>query len=177
MGEVVGEAWGCDFLHQLGHAIGTVLVVGMVSLAGWLVLRDRVAWASRWAVAGAVGSVVGLALYVPILALAREALGYLTIALTLHLPLLGAAVSQTSALRHHVPRPARWAVAWSFGLQLGVAVAWFAGGCCAPAVSVHPVFEKAVAYWWAVIPSSMAGRCSTRCGRRCPSPGPGEPCP
>lgn len=36
MGEVVGAARGGDLLHLLGHAIGTVIVVGLVSLAGSL---------------------------------------------------------------------------------------------------------------------------------------------
>ena len=61
IGEVVGEAaWGGDFLHQLGHAIGSVLLMGLVSLAGWVALHDRVAWASRWALATTLGSVAGL---------------------------------------------------------------------------------------------------------------------
>ena len=33
MGEVVGEARGGDFRHQLGHTIGTVLLIVFLSLA------------------------------------------------------------------------------------------------------------------------------------------------
>ncbi len=159
MGEIVGEAWGGDFLHQLGHTIGTVLVVGMVSLAGWLVLRTRAAWATRWAVAATVGSVVGLALHVPILALAPDALDGLTIALTLHLPLIMAATFQVRALRSQIRRPGRWALAWFVGILLGVGGAWYAGGGLdgASVESVHPVLEKAVEYWWRMLPRSVAG--------------------
>jgi hypothetical protein len=160
MGEVVGEAWGGDFLHQLGHAIGSVLLVGLLALAGWLVLRGRVAWAARWAIAGSIGSLVGLALYLPILALAPVALGELTIALSLHLPLITAAISQAWALRGHVHGPKRWAAAWFFAVLFGVAVAWYTGGGLAGAAapgSLYPVIEKAVAYWWLMIPRSLLG--------------------
>jgi hypothetical protein len=158
-GEVVGEAWGGDFLHLTGHAIGTVLVVGLVSLAGWLVLRHHVAWASRGAAAATVGSVVGLALYVPILALAPDTLSGLTIALTLHLPLIMAATFQARALRSRLRRPRRWALAWFVGILLGVAVAWYAGGGLdgASTGSFHPVLDKAIAYWWRMIPRSVLG--------------------
>lgn len=159
MGEVVGEAWGGDFLHLLGHAIGTVIVVGLVSLAGWLALRRQVRWTSRSALATTVGASVGLVLYLPILALVPGTLAGLTIALSLHLPLIVAAVFQAMALRGHLPRPGRWASNRFVGILVGVGVAWFAGGGLegASAESVHPVFEKAVAYWWAMIPRSLAG--------------------
>ncbi len=55
MGEVIGEAWGGDLLHALGHALGTVLLMALVSLAGWLALRRRVTWASRWTLAATLG--------------------------------------------------------------------------------------------------------------------------
>lgn len=160
MGEVVGEAWGGDFLHQLGHAMGTVLLVGLLSLAGWFVLRGRVTWAARWAVAGTVGSLAGLALYLPLLAVAPAALGELTIALSLHLPLITAAAGQAWALRGHVRGPKRWAAAWFFAVLFGVGVAWYAGGGLAGASApgaLYPVLEKAVAYWWMMIPRSLLG--------------------
>jgi hypothetical protein len=158
MGEVVGEAWGGDFLHLLGHAIGTVALLGLVSIAGWLALRGREAWVSRWASAAIVGSIVGLALYTPILALAPDAAAGLTIAGTLHLPLLMAATFQARALRRQMRRPRRWALAWLVGVLLGVAAWFIAGGYDGVEVgAVHPVLDKAVTYWWRVMPRSMLG--------------------
>jgi hypothetical protein len=159
MGEVVGEAWGGDFLHLTGHAIGTVVVVGLVALAGWLVLRHQVAWATRWAVAPIIGAVVGVALYLPILALAPDTLAGFTIALTLHLPLFAAATFQATALGGHLPQPRRSAATWFVGIVLGVGVAWFAGGGLegASAESLHPVLDRVAAYWWAMIPRSLLG--------------------
>lgn len=159
MGEVVGEAWGGDFPHQLGHAIGTVLLVGSLALAGWLVLRGRVAWAGRWALAGAIGSIVGLALYVPILAMAPPAIVGLTIALTFFLPLITAVVFQAWSVRGHLPAPKRWAAAWFFAVLFGAAAAWYAGGGVEGAAAgfLYPVFDKAVAYWWLMIPRSLLG--------------------
>lgn len=159
MGEVVGEAWGGDFLHALGHTVGTTVVVGLVSVAGWLVLRDRARWASRWALAGTAGSLVGLVLYVPILAAAPDTIAGITLALTLHLPLLMAATFQARALRGHLRQPRRWALAWFVGIVLGVTVAWFAAGGLdgASAGSVHPVLPKALDFWWRMVPRSVLG--------------------
>lgn len=158
-GEVIGEAWGGDFGHLLGHTIGTVLAISIVSIGGWVVLRGRVAWVSRWAWACSLGAIMGLVIYVPILALAPDALGGLTIALTLHLPLIMATITQAVLLRGHMRHPGRWALAWLVGIVLAVAVAWFAGGGVegASAGAVHPVFEKAAAYWLHMIPRSLFG--------------------
>jgi hypothetical protein len=159
LGEVVGEAWGGAFLHQLGHAIGTVLHIWLLVAAAWLVLRDRLSWVQPWAIAGAIGSLVGLVLYLLVLSLA-ESPEELIIALSLYLPLLGAVVAQSRALRGHIDRPRRWAAAWFLAILFGVGAAWYAGGGVAGASvgsSLHPVFEKAVAYGWRMIPRSLLG--------------------
>lgn len=158
MGEVVGEAWGGDFLHLFGHAIGTVVLVGLLSIAGWTALRGRQAWVPRWAAAATVGSIVGLALYAPILALAPDAVAGLTIAGTLHLPLLMSATFQAWALRGQPRGPRRWPLTWLVGVVLGVA-AWFAGGGYdgVEIDSVHPVLDKALTYWWRAIPTCLLG--------------------
>lgn len=148
-----------DRRRQLGHAIGTVALVGLLSLAGGLVLRGRVAWAGRWALAGALGSIVGLVLYVPILATAPRAIVGVTIALTFYLPVVTAVVFQARAVRGHVRAPKRWAAAWFFAILGGVAAAWFATGGVegAAAGPVYPVFEKAAEYWCRMIPRSLLG--------------------
>ncbi len=159
MGEVVGEAWGGDDLHQLGHALGTVLFIALLSLAGWIALRGSVVWAFRSASAAVLGSVVGLAAYLPVLTFAPDALSELSIALTLHLPLAAAAVTQAVALRGRARRPGRWAVAWYLAVLTGVAVAWFSGGGVSGLYvdSVHPVLEKAAELWWRVLPDCLLG--------------------
>jgi hypothetical protein len=159
MGEVVGEAWGGEFLHQLGHAIGTVLLIALLSLATWLGLRVEADWIGRCAVATVVGAVIGLAAFLPVIALAPDSLGVFTIALTLHLPLFAAAVAQGWSLRGHVPWPARWAVAWYLVVLTGVAVAWFSSGGVsgARAYVVHPVLSSAADYWWRMVPRSLLG--------------------
>jgi hypothetical protein len=159
MGEVVGEAWGGDDLHQLGHALGTVLLIALLSLAGWIALRGTVAWAFRAASAAALGSVVGLAAYLPVLRFAPDALSELSIALTLHLPLTAAAVTQAVVLRGHARRPGRWAVACYLAVLTGVAVAWFSGGGIAGVEvdAVHPVLEKAAELWWRIAPQCLLG--------------------
>jgi hypothetical protein len=159
MGEVVGEAWGGDFLHQLGHTIGTMLLIAFLSLATWLGLRVEADWIDRWAVATVVGAVIGLAAFLPVIALAPDALVAFTIALTLHLPLFTAAVAQGWSLRGHVQRPARWAVAWYLVVLTGVAVAWFSGGGVSGAHTdaVHPVLSNAAEYWRRMVPRSLLG--------------------
>ena len=159
MGEVVGEAWGGSSLHLLGHTLGTVLLIGLLATAAWLALHRRVPWVARWAVLATAGSLVGLMLYAPVLALAPADVAELTIALTLHLPLLTAAVFMALALRGDVPRPYRWALNWYLGVLLGVAAAWFSAGGLAGASteSLHPIFENAVAYGWDRIPESLLG--------------------
>jgi hypothetical protein len=154
-GRSVGEAWGGDFLHLLGHAIGTVVVVGLVSLA----VRSRAPWASRGAIAATIGSLIGLAFYLAIVALAGDTLGELTIALTLHLPLIAAATVQAWALRRRLRRPRCWALTWLVSILVGAGVAWYAGGGLdgASSATVHPVFERAVDYWWRTIPESALG--------------------
>jgi hypothetical protein len=119
LGEVVGEAWGGAFLHLFGHAIGTVLHVWLLVVAAWLVLRGRVAWAKPWAIAGAVGSLIGLVLYLPLLSLATTP-EELIIAFSLYLPLTAAAVAQSRVLRGHVQEPGRWAASWFFAIVFGV---------------------------------------------------------
>jgi len=110
-------------------------------------------------VAATAGALVGLVLYLPVLAFAPDNVAELTIALTLHLPLLTAAVLVAFALRGHVPRPRRWALSWYSGGLFGVAVAWLAGGGLAGASTglLHPVLESAVAYGWQMIPRSLLG--------------------
>lgn len=159
MGEVVGEAWGGASLHLLGHTLGTARLVGLLAAAARLVLFRRVPGAARWAMAVTAGSLVGLVLYLPILALAPANVAEPTIALTLHLPLLTAVAFLVPALRGHVRRPCRWALNWFFGVLFGVAAAWFAGGGLAGASteSLYPVFESAVAYGWLTIPQSLLG--------------------
>jgi hypothetical protein len=159
MGEVVGEAWGGASLHLLGHTLGTVLLVGLLAAAAWLVLRERVPWVARCGVAATAGSLVGLMLYLPVLAFAPANVAELTIALTLHLPLLTAAVFMAVALRGDVRRPYRWALNWYLGVLFGVAAEWFTAGGLAGAStgSLHPIFERAVAYGWQRIPQSLLG--------------------
>lgn len=159
VGEVVGEAWGGDFLHQLGHALGTTLHIGLLSLAGWIALRGRVPWASRWALAATVGAAVGLAVFVPVLTFAVDALGWLTIALTLHLPLAASAVTQAVVLRGHARRPGRWAVVWYVAVLAGIAVAWFSsGGVSGLHVdAVHPILPNAAELWWRIMPQCLLG--------------------
>jgi hypothetical protein len=159
MGEVVGEAWGGDFLHQLGHAAGTVVFIALLSLATWLALRAEVDWIDRWAVATVVGAIIGFAAFLPVIAFTPDSLATLTIALTLHLPMLTAVVAQGWFLRGRVRRPAVWAVAWYLAVLAGVAVAWFSSGGVegAHADAVHPVLAKAVEYWWRMVPRSLLG--------------------
>ena len=80
-------------------------VIALLALA-WLALYRRVPWAGRCAVLATAGSLVGLMLYVPVLAFAPGDVAELTIALTLHLPLLTAAVFIWLARRSR-PAPAR----------------------------------------------------------------------
>ena len=159
MGEVVGEAWGGASLHLLGHTLGTVLLIGLLAIAAWLALNRRVPWVARWAVLATAGSLVGLMLYLPVLAFAPADVAELTIALTLHLPLLTAAVFMALALRGDVPRPYRWAFNWYLGVLLGIAAAWFSAGGLAGASteSLHPIFENAIVYGWHRIPESLLG--------------------
>ena len=159
MGEVVGEAWGGASLHLLGHTLGTVLLVGLLAAAAWLALYERVTWAARCGVAATTGALVGLMLYVPVLAFAPANVAELTIALTLHLPLLTAAVFMALALRGDVRRPYRWALNWYLGVLFGVAAAWFAAGGLAGASteSLHPIFDSVLAYGWQRIPESLLG--------------------
>jgi hypothetical protein len=159
MGEVVGEAWGGAFLHQLGHAIGTVLLLWALLGTFWLVLRRRFAWAATFARTGAVGAFIGIAVYVPVLWLAPDSLEELTIAGTLYLPLAGAAVGQLRALRGKVEGAGRWVAAWTFAIVLGIAIAWYAGGGLTGAAAgwPFPVLEKAVAYWWRILPQQVLG--------------------
>lgn len=79
MGGVVGEALGEPVVHELGHTVGTVVLLGLLAGTGWWFLRDQVPWAARWAVATAVGTTGGLlvfpawtALAIPLEAIARE---------------------------------------------------------------------------------------------------------
>ena len=159
MGEVVGEAWGGASLHLLGHTLGTVLLVGLLATAGWQALYQDVPCAARWAALATAGSIVGLMLYLPVLAFAPGDVAELTIALTLHLPLLTAAVFMALALRGEVARPYRWALNWYLGVLFGVAAAWFSAGGLggASTESLHPIFENAVAYGWHRIPESLLG--------------------
>lgn len=157
MGEVVGEALGGEFLHQFGHGVGTVLLVWLLAGAGWLLLRDHAPWVTRWAWAGAAGSAAGLLVYLPVLTLAPES--ELTIWLSFFLPLGMAAMAQARAVQGHIGRPGRWAGAWFLAVLLGTGVAWFAGGGLAGAVAgyPHPVLEKAVAFFWRLIPRNLLG--------------------
>lgn len=159
MGEVVGEAWGGDFLHALGHTLGSGVLVALLSVAGWLPLRGRVAWASRWARAASLGAGLGCMMVVPCLAFAPESLAGLNLALTLHLPLVGSATAQGLALRGRLRHPGRWAFAWYLAVLAGVAVAWFSGGGLAgvQAYYVHPVLPRALEYWWRMVPRSLLG--------------------
>lgn len=158
LGEVVGEAWGGDFLHLSGHAIGTVIHIGLVVLVGAMLLRNHVFWAKPWAAGAIIGAFVGFGLYLAVLLFATEP-EELIIALSLHLPLISAAVSQSIALRGHLQSRRRWATAWLFAVLLGVGAAWFAAGGVdgISAGSPYPVFEKAVHYWWRMIPTSLLG--------------------
>lgn len=159
MGEVVGEAWGGDTLHALGHAIGTVVFTALLSLATWLGLRAEVDWVGRWAVATVVGSVVGLAAFLPVVVLAPDSMAVLTIALTLHLPLLCSVIAQGGSLRGRVRHPASWAVGWYLVVLTGIAAAWFSSGGVdgAHADAVHPVLSSAAHYWWGMVPQSLLG--------------------
>jgi hypothetical protein len=159
MGEVVGEAWGGDFLHELGHTIGSVLLIALLSIAAWLGLRVDVDWIDRCAVATVVGAFIGLAAFLPIIALAPDSLAAFTIALTLHLPLVMAAATQGWSLRGQVHRPARWAVGWYLMVLTGVVVAWFSGGGVSgvEAEAVHPVLSNAAEYWWRMVPRGLLG--------------------
>ena len=159
MGEVVGEAWGGASLHLLGHTLGTVILVALLAAAAWLVFYERDPWAARCGVAATAGSLVGLLVYVPVLAFAPPNVAELTIALTLHLPLLMAAVFMARALRGNLRRPYRWALNWYLGVLFGVATEWFAAGGLAGASteSLHPIFESALAYGWQRIPESLLG--------------------
>jgi hypothetical protein len=158
MGEVVGEAWGGAFLHQLGLGVGTMLQIWLLIAGGWLSLRKHVAWAKLWTIAGVGGSLVGLVLYFPVLSWAPGP-EELIIALSFFLPLLATTVAQYRALRIHTERPWRWAASWFLAILLGAGVSWFAVGGLAgvTAGSVHPVLEKAVTYWWRMIPPSLLG--------------------
>jgi hypothetical protein len=40
--EVVGEAWGADTFHQLGHKVGSPLTIASCSAAAWFALRRRI---------------------------------------------------------------------------------------------------------------------------------------
>ena len=159
MGEVVGEAWGGASLHLLGHTLGSVVLVGLVAAAAWLALHRQVRWAARWAMAATAGSLVGLLLYVPVLAFAPADVAELTIAFTLHLPLLMSAALMALALRARVRRRYRWALNWYLGVLLGVAAAWFAAGGLTGAStdSLHPMFESAVAYGFQRVPECLLG--------------------
>jgi hypothetical protein len=159
MGEVVGEAWGGASLHLLGHTLGTVILVALLAAAPCLLLDKRIPWAGRGGVAATAGSLVGLLVYVPVLAFAPAGVAELTIALTLHLPLLMAAVFMARALRGELRRPYRWALNWYLGALSGVAAAWFAAGGLAGASteSLHPIFESALAYGWQRIPECLLG--------------------
>jgi hypothetical protein len=159
MGELVGEAWGGDFLHALGHSLGTVLLVASTSVAAWIALRGRVAWAPSWALAVTLGAGLGCLVLVPLLAFAPESLSGLNLALTLHLPLATSVGAQWWALRGRVRHPGHWGSAWYLAVLTGVAVAWFAGGglAGAHAESVHPAFPRALEYWWRMAPWSLLG--------------------
>jgi hypothetical protein len=159
MGEVVGEAWGGASLHLLGHTLGTVILVTLLAAAPCLLLDKRIPWAGPGGVAATAGSLLGLLAYVPVLAFAPANVAELTIALTLHLPLLASAIFMAFALRGEVPRPYRWALNWYLGVMFGVAAEWFAAGGLAGAStdSLHPIFESALAYGWQRIPESLLG--------------------
>jgi len=94
--------WGGDFLHALGHTLGTGLLVALMSVAGWVALHGRVAWASSWARAATLGAGLGCLMVVPSLAFAPESLSGLNLALNLHLPLAASAAAQGWALRGQV---------------------------------------------------------------------------
>jgi hypothetical protein len=159
LGEVVGEALGGDFLHQLGHGVGTLVLIAILSLAGWLSAHRRAAWITRWAVSAVAGCAVGLAVYVFVLALAPDSLADLTIALSLFLPLLTSVLAQWWALSGQVRAPGLWAAAWFLGILLGAVGAWFSNGGLegADAAAVHPMLSQAAQYWWRMVPSSVLG--------------------
>jgi hypothetical protein len=58
-----------------------------------------------------------------------------------------------------VSGPKRWAAAWFLAVVLGIGIAWFAGGGLEGAAAgwPYPVLEKAVAYWWRILPDHLLG--------------------
>lgn len=159
LGEVVGEAWGGDAFHQLGHTVGSALTIALCSAAAWFALRRHITWISSWAVSGAFAAIIGGALWFPIVTLAPDVPPELAIALTLFLPLGAAAIGQARAVRNRVDRAIVWAVSWALGVLIGIAVQWYgSGGVDGISVTtVHPVLDTSTAYFWDTLPMSTIG--------------------
>ena len=159
MGEVVGEAWGGDTFHQLGHTVGSALTIASCSAAAWFALRRRITWISSWAVSGALAATIGGARWFPIVRLAPDVPPEFAIALTLYLPLGAAAIGQARAVRNRVDRAIVWAVSWVLGVFIGIAVQWYgSGGVDGISVTiVHPVLDTSTAYFWNALPMSTLG--------------------
>jgi hypothetical protein len=159
MGEVVGEAWGGDTFHQLGHTVGSVLTIALCSAAALFALRRQITWMSSWAVGGALAATIGGALWFPIVTLVPNVPPELAIAMTLYLPLSAAAVGQARAVRNRVGRTVVWPVSWTLGILIGIAVQWFgSGGVDGISVTtVHPVLGTSARYFCNALPMSTLG--------------------